>query len=101
MRWSVLKIRVKNKSAHAINVPLATLVPQSTQIVGSAEPEAEASCVFTPPTTSAQAQDAVLAWAAAEAVAVEVSIDATPPPASAPEPPTPGVITGPGNPLGL
>jgi hypothetical protein len=97
----MLKIRVKNKSAQTVRVPLSTLVPQSTQAVEMAAPEAEASCVFAPHVASAQAQDAVLAWAATEGVVVEVVIDAAPLVESTPDPPTPGVISGPSNPLGL
>lgn len=74
----MLKIRVLNKSTMAITVPFSTLIPEARHINGNAGPGEEASCVFGPPVTSGQAQDAVLAWAkfqsAFQGLSIEVDI---------------------------
>ena len=93
-------IRVQNKSSFTINVPLSSLVPGAQRVTEQAQPEAWADCVFSPPTSSFEAQNAVVAWAQDAGVDVVVAIEPVPPlvHVAAPGPVT---TVDPANPLGL
>lgn len=69
----MLIVKVKNNSQREISVPLSIIADRAEDVVERAEPGEEASCVFFPPQTSQQVQDAVLHWAEANDVEVDVS----------------------------
>lgn len=93
-------IKVKNKSPTMVNVPLSKLVPGARQAVEQAAPDAEASCVFAPPTSSGEAQDAILAWAQTAGVDIDMVIEISPLPVYVSAPVTEVMIDH-SNPLGL
>lgn len=98
----MLKVSVKNKSQNTIDVPLMSMVVGAAQVMEVAAPDGEASCVFLPPTTSAQVQDAIVSWAESAGIAVEISFVPVSPVDQVPSPsPPPGVIPNPMNPLGI
>lgn len=93
-------IRVQNKSSVTVNVPLSSLVPGAQQVNEQAQPEAWADCVFSPPTSSFEAQNAVVAWAQAAGIEIVVAIEPAPLSTQTPSP-VPGATVDPANPLGL
>jgi hypothetical protein len=93
-------IRVQNKSSVTVNVPLSSLVPGAQQVAEQAQPDAWASCVFAPPTSSFEAQNAVVAWAEAAGIDITVAIEPAPLPSQSTEP-GPVTTVNPANPLGL
>lgn len=93
-------IRVQNKSSFTINVPLSSLVPGAQHVTEQAQPESWADCVFSPPTSSFEAQNAVVAWAQDAGIEIVVAIEPAPLPVH-PAAPVPTPTVDPANPLGL
>lgn len=101
----MIRVNVTNNAGVGIVVPFAPLVPGAYDVNASASPGAVAHCSFSPPTSSAEVQEALLAWAATEGVAIGLTFQPVTPVVSAPEaPPAPGPgspIPDPLNPLGI
>jgi hypothetical protein len=71
-------IRVQNKSPVSVSVPLSAIVPDAKQAIEQAQPDGWASCLFSPPTSNFEAQNAVVAWAHAAGIEIEVVIELVP-----------------------
>lgn len=72
----MILVKVKNKSERAVTVPLSLIAERTDSVVEHAEPGEESSCVFFPPQTSQQVQDAVLLWAEQNNVDIDISFSA-------------------------
>lgn len=97
----MIKVTVKNNGQNTLIVPLQSLVPQAHSLIESAAAGESASCVFLPPTDSASVQSAIVAWGEENGLSIDVAFEPAEPVTTPSQPPTPGIVPNPSNPLGI